>query len=744
MAKTKTKRTARGENLLVELLTEELPPKYLQSLAQAFASELTEALRAGHFLTESSEAETFATPRRLAVRISGVVAKQPDRMIERKGPSVQAGLDASGGPTQALAGFARSCGVAPDRLERRKDKKGEHFVYRAKQKGEPLTQHLAALVDQSIRKLPVARLMRWAARDVQFVRPVHGLVMLHGKKVVPGEVMGLKSGNRTRGHRFLSKGPVVIRDARDYEKALKAQGYVIASFVERRQEIASQLDRAARRYSAVWRLQRRGLVRTATPTDDTDSNASDVMAAAHWILQGNAELLDEVAAIVEWPVIYEGRFDQAFLQLPTQCIGLTMQKNQKYFPLVHTTTYNLLANYLIVGNIKGSAKTRTGQVARNVIEGNARVLRARLSDAKFFYDQDRKQRLADRVPRLAHVVYHNKLGSQLERVQRIQRLAAAIALMLNGDPVTAERAAYLCKADLVTDMVGEFPELQGLMGYYYARNDGESDEVAGAIRQHYLPRFAGDVLPRDSIARAVALADKLDTLVGIFGIGLVPTGEKDPFGLRRAAVGVLRILLEGALPLDFVDLLERARGLFEVPLGQNVDHELQEFFVDRLRSYLRERDYAADEVEAVLALNLRRFDQVIPRLKAIRKFRAAPEGQALAAANKRIQNILRQAGDGDPEKITPAIDGAAFREEAEKRLAHELREVAQRVQPLTAAGDYAGALKELSQLRGAVDTFFDSVMVMVEDEQLRTARLQLLAQIRREFREIADISKLQG
>jgi len=709
MARTRSARSPAVAPLLVELLTEELPPKSLQRLAEAFAKEIVDGLRAQYFLGEGSEAESFATPRRLAVRISGVLARQPERVIERKGPSVQAALDANGNPTAALAGFARSCGVAPEELERRRDEKAEFFVYRAKQKGEALAQHLAGIVEAGIRKLPIAKLMRWGAREVQFVRPVHGLVMLHGSKVVPGTVLGLKSGNRTRGHRFLSKGAIAIRRAQDYEKTLRLQGRVIASFTERRDAIVRALDKAAAKEGAgtTWRLGR------------------------------ETELVDEVTSIVESPSVHTGSFDPAFLEVPRECLIVSMQQHQKYFPLADVRG-RLLPKFLFVANMQP-------RDAREIVRGNERVLRARLADAKFFYDQDRRTRLADRVPRLAHVVYHNKLGSQLERVQRIQTLAAAIASKLGADPVAAERAAYLSKADLLTDMVGEFPELQGIMGRYYALHDGEAPEVAHAIEQHYYPRAAGGTLPQGPIAIAVALADKLDTLVGIYGIGLAPTGEKDPFGLRRAAVGLLRILLEQALPLDLAELLEQARrGYGDVALAPDVVQGLRGFFYDRLRSYLRERGYAADEIEAVLALAPTRIDQLIPRLEALRTFRAAPEGQALAAANKRIQNILRQAGGGDPDSITPRIDGAVFREEAEKALARELAAAAERVAPLTAAGDYAAALKELSRLRGAVDTFFDRVMVMVDDAELRTARLQLLAQVRREFREIADVSKLQS
>jgi glycyl-tRNA synthetase beta chain len=707
VATTKTAKSARGESLLVELLTEELPPKSLARLASAFADALTALLRDGAFIGADEVPERFATPRRLAVLIPNTRARQVDSIVERRGPSVQAALDAAGKPTPALVGFARSCGVDPSKLERREDGKGEYFLYRMKKKGEPLAAHLAGYVEQAVKRLPVAKLMRWSSRDIQFVRPVHGLIMLHGSKVVPGQVLGLKSGNKTRGHRFMSSGPITIKRATDYAKTLRAQGKVVAGYDERLALIVRGLDRAAGKLRANWRLGE------------------------------EMELVEEVTSIVESPSVHLGTFDAAFLNVPRECLIVSMQHHLKHFALADTHG-KLQPRFLFVANTQPRDSSQ-------IVHGNERVLRARLADAKFFYDQDRKTRLAERVPRLAHVVYHNKLGSQLQRVERIQILAAAIALKLKADPVSAERAAFLCKADLLTEMVGEFPELQGTMGRYYALHDGESAEVADAVAQHYFPRAAGGELPSGPIAISLALADKLDTLVGIFGIGLAPTGEKDPFGLRRAAVGVLRILLEQALPLDVAELVERARGQFDnVALSPAISRDLQEFFFDRLRPYLRERGYAADEIEAVLALLPTRFDQVIPRLEAIRKFRAAPEGLALAAANKRIQNILRQATGGDPDAIVPAIDGIWLREDAEKRLAAKLGEVAKRVQPLTAAGDFAAALQELSRLRGTVDTFFDKVMVMVDDEKLRMARLQLLAQIRREFREIADISRLQG
>jgi glycyl-tRNA synthetase beta chain len=694
-----------AENLLIELLTEELPPKSLRRLSEAFAKGVFAALKDKDFVAEGAAAEPFATPRRLAVRVAHVLAKQPERVVERKGPSLAVALDAAGKPTPALLGFARSCSTEVTKLERKRDDKGEYFLHRAKRKGEPLAKHLAALVEETLKQLPVAKLMRWGDSDAQFVRPVHGLVLLHGARVVPGMVLGRRSGNRTLGHRFLAGGALAIRRADDYEKTLRAQGKVIASFAERREAIVAGLDAEARRLG-------KGL---------------------DWRLGRELDLVDEVAALVESPRVYVGEFDPAFLEVPRECLVVSMQQHQKYFPLADAAG-RLLNRFLFVANMQPANP-------KNLVHGNERVLRARLADAKFFYDQDRKTRLEVRVPRLGSVVYHNKLGSQLERVQRQTKLAGAIARLLGAEAAAAERAASLAKADLLTEMVGEFPELQGVMGRYYAAHDGEPPEVAAAVEQHYWPRTAGGALPAGKVAVAAALADKLDTLVGIYGIGLVPTGEKDPFGLRRAALGIVRILVERHLALDLVELLEHARSLFPGGvIADNVSQDLHGFTLERLRPYLRERGHAPDEVEAVLALRPTRLDQVVPRLEAIGKFRAAPEGQALAAANKRIRNILRQAGDKAGIEVNPAL----LREDAEQRLARAVQTLGAEVTPLFDAGDYAGALKRLAALRPAVDEFFDKVMVMVEDRPLRENRLALLSGLAGLFLNVGDISRLQS
>jgi len=683
--------------LLIELLTEELPPKSLQALGVRFAEGVFQRLAEQGFTDRAGKFEAYATPRRLAVLVDSVRDQQPERAIERKGPAVSSGVGADGKPTKALEGFARSCGVPVEQLQRMSDGKAEYFVFRNRKPGEALAQHLARIVQEAVKALPIPKLMRWGERDTEFVRPVHGLIMLHGKQVVPGEVLGLASGNTTRGHRFLGSGVVRIPAAQGYVQALAEQGAVIASFETRAARARELLQREA----------------GAASLGDYEA------------------LLNEVTALVESPAVYAGRFDEAFLAVPQECLILSMKQHQKYFPLLDPKSGKLLNRFLIVSNLE------TGN-PRNIVAGNERVLRARLSDAQFFYDQDRKTRLVDRVERLGAVVYHNKLGSQLERVQRIRKLAGAIAQKLNGDVEKAERAAWLAKADLLTDMVGEFPELQGVMGRYYALHDGESAEVADAIEAHYHPRFASDSLPRDNIGGSVALADKLDTLVGIYGIGLAPTGDKDPFGLRRQALGVLRILSEKALPLDLVELLQLAKLNFAPGVvSDNVAADLHAFMLERLRNYLRERGFAPDEIEAVVSQNPTRIDQVVPRLEAVQKFRALPEAESLASANKRVRNILKKT------TVTQTVpDIQVLLEPAEKRLYAAASELMPRVSSLWENGDYSEALRVLAGMREAVDTFFDQVMVMADEPIVRNNRLALLSQLETLMNRVADISKL--
>jgi glycyl-tRNA synthetase beta chain len=705
MARGRNGETAKSASLLVELLTEELPPGSLQRLAETFAAGVLDGLRARFLANGESRAVAFATPRRLAVRIVSVPAKQPDRTVERKGPSVKAGLDAAGRPTPALLGFARSCGAEVAELERRSDDKGEYFLHRAAQKGEPLAVHLAAVVEAALRKLPVAKLMRWGAGEAEFVRPLHGLVMLHGARVVPGAVLGMKSGNRTLGHRFLCRGALAIPGADRYETVLEKRGRVIASFEKRRAAIERGLDRAAAR----------------------------IGRGATWRIGGANEVLDEVTSIVEFPQVQAGAFDENFLDVPRECLIVSMQQHQRYFPIA-AGAGRLLGKFLFVANVPAGAG---GPVAR----GNERVLRARLADARFFYVQDRKTRLDARVPQLAGVVFHNKLGSQLERVERIRQLAQTIAKSLKYDVAAAGRAAYLAKADLLTDMVGEFPELQGTMGRYYALHDGEPQAVADAIEEHYRPRFAGDAIPGGPVGTAVALADKLDTLAGMFGILQTPTGDKDPFGMRRAALGVVRILVERELPLSVYDLVKSAFADYRGRVGEATNF-LETFIFERLAGYCRDLGYTTLEVDAVVSLRPALIHLVPRQLEAVRAFSALPEADSLVAANKRVANILRQAA-AKGETFGRAEPGL-LREDAERSLHEALRGASERAAQLSGAGDFTGCLKTLAVLKTPVDAFFDKVMVMVEDAALRRNRLALLAELRNEMNRLADISRLSA
>ena len=684
-------------SLLVELLTEELPPKALRAMGYAFADALVQSLRQDGFAPPDGEFAVYASPRRLGVRVRHVVDKAPDREALVKGPSIKAGLAADGSPTAALVGFAKKQGVPVDKLERVQDGKQEVFAFRSRVPGMSLDATLSAKVDAALGKLPIPKVMRWGDFDAEFVRPARGLVLLHGERVVPGRVLGLESGRTTLGHRFMSHGEIVLKGADDYDRALEHEGRVIANFELRGRTIRDRLAEAA---------------------------GGATIAA-------DDALFDEVTALVEWPAVYEAHFEKAFLEVPQECLMLTMKQNQKYFPLVDGQG-RLSNRFLLVSNMAVAHP-------HHIVHGNQRVLRARLADARFFYDQDRREPLAARVPRLANVVYHNQLGSQHERVQRIEQLAEMIAARLGADTTQAKRAAYLAKADLLTGMVGEFPELQGVMGAYYARHDGETDAVARAIEAHYRPRFAGDALPEDAIGDAVALADKLDTLVGIWSIGGAPTGDKDPFALRRAALGVVRILAEHGLPLDLLEVLQASAARHARPGIEKVPAEVHAFALERLRSYLRERDFAVDEIEAVLAEQPRRIDLVLPRLEAVRSFRRLPEAEALAAANKRIGNILKKA-----EAVGDAVDPASLVESEEKKLFATLAQLQPEVETQLESGRFAAALKSLAGLRGDVDAFFDRVLVNAEDPRVRANRLALLSRLARLMNRVADISKLAG
>lgn len=679
--------------LLVELLTEELPPRSLLSLARAFERGVFDGLVSRRLLEKPSRdsSKAFATPRRLAVLIPDVLATAHDSQLEISGPSVTA-------PAQAVAGFAKKHGIGVEALEQRETPKGKVYVARVTSRGATLDAALSGVVGEAIQKLPIARVMRWGDGDAQFVRPVHGLVMLHGSRVIPGTVLGVESGAKTAGHRFMGEATITLRSADEYESRLAAEGKVIADFAARRREIERQLAETAAREGGS--------------------------------LGEHADLLDEVTALVEHPSVYVGRFDAAFLEVPQECLILTMRQNQKYFPLFDAAG-KLQPRFLIVSNM---------QVAepRHIVGGNERVVRPRLEDARFFYDQDRKIRLEARVPQLARVVYHNKLGSQLDRVQRVQLLAGQIARSLGADAVLSERAAWLAKADLLTGMVGEFPELQGIMGRYYALHDGEPREVADAIEAHYRPRFAGDRLPEHPVACAVALADKFDTLAGLFGIGQAPTGDRDPFGLRRAALGVIRILVERKLELPLFDLVSAGFAGFAGKPGFGDAHaDLEMFIFDRARGYFQEGGYTANEVEAVLCLNPTRLDLIPRQLEAVRAFSALPEAESLAAANKRIANILKQA-----HAVPVDFDPGLMLLPEEKALATTFSRLRPDVEKAFRTLDYTGALKALASLKVPVDAFFDKVMVMDKDARVRDNRIGFLGTLYRTMNRIADLSKL--
>lgn len=687
-----------NDTVLIELRTEELPPKSLKLLSEAFADTVFSALAAQQFTADDSVCTPYATPRRLALTITDVAARQPDRVLERKGPAVASGVDGEGRPTRALEGFMRAAGVTFDQLHKTSDGKAEYFVARQAKAGEPLAAHLAEIVAQALKKLPIPKVMRWGDSEHQFVRPVHGLILLHGTSIVPGEVLGLASGRSTLGHRFLASGDIVVDNPAAYAPSLLA-GKVIASFADRRAAIAEQLAAAAGKLGA-----------RINPADG---------------------LLDEVTALVEWPAVYVGGFEAEYLDVPQECLILTMQQNQKYFPLLDAAG-KLLNKFLIVSNMQVDDPA-------SIIQGNERVVRPRLADARFFYDQDRKNGFATRVVRLGSVVYHNKLGSLGDRAQRLGRVARSIAEKLHADANLAERAALFAKIDLLTDMVGEFPELQGIMGRYYLLHEGGLPVVADAIEQHYRPRFAGDALPAGNIACAAALADKLDALVGFFGIGQPPTGDKDPFGLRRAALGVLRILMETPLPLDLAELIDEAKSTL-IKQGvqlEAVDEPLLTFMLDRLRGMLRDAGHSVDVVEAVLVQRPTRIDLVPARLAAVSEFQALPEALALAAANKRIGNILRKAEEAFPEP-----DIALLEEDAEKALFQRVLLIAPLVRSHVANEDYADALKVVASVRPEVDRFFDEVMVNVHEPLLRRNRLGLLKTLFDQLNAVADIAKL--
>jgi glycyl-tRNA synthetase beta chain len=701
-----------SQNLLVELFVEELPPKSLNKLGESFADNMAASLKAQGLAASDVAVTAYASPRRLAVHLGNVAAQAADKSVSQKLMPVAVGLDANGQATPALlkklASFGADASVVPQ-LKRAMDGKAEALFYDSVVKGATLAEGLQKAIEDTLTKLPIAKVMTYQLADgwssVNFVRPAHGLVALHGADIVPISVLGLNAGRETQGHRFeASVTKVVLKNADSYAQQLETEGAVIASFAARRAEIVKQLAAAAAKENL-------------KPIEDD-------------------ALLDEVTALVERPNVLLGQFEKEFLEVPQECLILTMKANQKYFPLLDANG-KLTNKFLIVSNIRPAD-------ASLVIGGNERVVRPRLADAKFFFDQDRKKPLESRVEKLGSVVYHNKLGTQLQRVERIATLAGTIARLLDADKADAELAARLSKADLLTDMVGEFPELQGIMGRYYAQHDGEKQEVADAIEAHYHPRFAGDTLPQGNIACALALADKLETLVGIYGVGQVPTGDKDPFGLRRHALGILRILIETPLDLPLGALLKTAAENFPAGmLSTTVAKDVETFMLDRLRGYLRDRNFEVSHIEAVLYMLNGRLHEALPRLEGVRAFAALEVAKDLAAANKRVQNIMRK----NHEEIGADLAGAAvkpalLKEAAERDLYQAMHDITPFAQRYLDQGDYGQNLKALVTLKPFVDDFFEKVMVMCEDKELRLNRAVLLQQLGKLMNQVADISKL--
>ena len=692
------------KNLLVELFVEELPPKALKKLGESFAATLAASLKAGGLAGDGAVVTSFASPRRLAAHVTAVAEKAADKQVQQKLMPVAVALDAAGQPTPALlkklAALGADASVVPT-LKRQPDGKAEALFLDSLVGGATLAEGLQAALEAALAALPIPKVMTYQLADgwssVNFVRPAHRLLALHGSDVVPITILGLSAGRETQGHRFEAAKPIVaIRDADSYAQQLESEGAVIAGFAARRAEIEKQLQASA---------AKEGL----QPIDDD-------------------ALLDEVTGLVERPNVLTCQFEPEFLGVPQECLILTMKANQKYFPLLKDG--RLTNKFLVVSNIRPADPSA-------VIGGNERVVRPRLADAKFFFDQDRKKSLMDRIPGLAKVVYHNKLGTQGERVERVAALARAIGHKLGGEALAnqADRAAVLAKADLLTDMVGEFPELQGIMGRYYALHDGEPAEVADAIEDHYKPRFAGDELPRGDVGLCVALADKLQTLADMFGIVQLPTGDKDPFALRRHALGMIRMLIERDLALDLVSLFDAARIT-----EPKVAEQLSEFIYERLAGSLREQGYSALEVEAVVGLRPQRLGDIPRRLAAVRAFAALPEAASLAAANKRVGNILKKV-DG---AVAAKVDAALLKESAEVALNAALSQVKPQADAAFERGDYTASLQALAALKAPVDAFFDAVMVNAEDPSLRANRLGLLATLHQAMNRVADLSRLSA
>jgi len=693
------------ETLLIELGTEELPPKALKKLSDAFTQELLNGLLEAELIEQqdADSATAFATPRRLALSVNNVIAAQPDQSVERRGPAVKAAFNEDGEPSNAALGFARSCGVEVADLERLKTDKGEWLSYNLTQTGKTIDELVPAIIEQAIKRLPIAKRMRWGAGSAEFVRPVHWLVVLHGEQIVPATILDIESANTTRGHRFHSDGEITLDNATQYEQTLLEQGHVVASFTERQSQIAQQIT--------------------------TLANSID------GVIEQDQALLDEVTGLVEHPTAILGAFDNSFLQVPQECLVSSMRDHQKYFHIVDKQG-TLLPNFITVSNIQSKSP-------ETVQNGNERVLRARLSDARFFWETDQKVKLVGRVEKLDSVLFHVKLGSVLDKSKRIQALASELAGKMNGDTALAERGALLAKADLVSDMVGEFDELQGIMGHYYADREGEAPIVGECIEQHYWPKFAGDQLPQSIEAQAVALADKLDSLVGIYGAGEIPTGDKDPYALRRAALSILRILIEQQHSLDLSDLVASTAAVYaerqSIEINTETQGQIVDFIRGRLTAYYQTQNIATTTINAVMACKPNKPLDFENRVKAVHAFGSLAEASDLAAANKRIGNILKkQEGDVDD-----TVNEAVLVESAEQALYKAITTIEQDCITLFDQGDYSQGLQKLASLRSPVDDFFENVMVMSDDAAQQQNRLGLLKRMQQLFLRVADISLLQ-
>ena len=685
------------ENFLVEIGTEELPPKALKTLATSFADNVEAELNQAGLSFD--KIEWFAAPRRLAVKVLNLATQQPSKEIEKRGPAVSAAFDAEGKPTKAAEGWARGCGITVEQAERIATDKGEWLVHRAKIEGQPTKNLLNDIVANALAKLPIPKPMRWADKTVQFIRPVHTVTMLLGDELIEGEILGVASARTIRGHRFLGEKEFEIQHADQYPQLLREKGSVVADFNERKAEILAKSQAKATALGGVADIEE--------------------------------SLLEEVTSLVEYPNVLAAKFEERFLAVPAEALVYTMKGDQKYFP-IYDKNGKLLPHFIFVSNINPEDPTA-------IIEGNEKVVRPRLTDAEFFFKTDLKQKLVDRLPRLETVLFQQQLGTLKDKTDRIEQLAGEIAKQIGADEAKAKRAGLLSKCDLMTNMVFEFTDTQGVMGMHYARHDGEDEEVAVALNEQYMPRFAGDELPKSLVASAVALADKFDTLTGIFGIGQAPKGSADPFALRRAALGALRIIVEKNLPLDLEDLVKKSAALFGDKLtNQNVVTDVVDFMLARFRAWYQDEGIAVDVIQAVLARRPTRPADFDARVRAVSHFRTLDSAEALAAANKRVSNILAKADAAIGE-----INLTACVEPAEKALAEAVLALRTEVQPLIAKGDYTAVLDKLANLRVPVDSFFDNVMVNAEDPALRQNRLAILNTLQDLFLQVADISVLQ-